>query len=159
MAVQNIDMNNLSLVNYKLKLSYIPNVEYRVQRASLPGMTLTPVAQATPFVPAWRTGNVSYDELSCTFIVGENMKDYLEIINWITKLGYPDSLEQYDYQEHDASLMILNSAKHPVINVRFTDIFPTSISGVDFDTTLQDIQYATATVNFRFTRFYYEPVV
>lgn len=159
MAIKNLDSNNLSILNYKMKLNAIPNVEYRVQSLSIPGMTLGAVAQATPFVPIWQTGNISYNEMQATFLVGENLKDYMEIFDWMTRLGYPDSTAQYKRTVTDGSVLILNSAKHPILNVRFTDMIPTSLSDLNFDTTLQEVQYMTATVTFRFTRFYYDPVI
>ena len=72
---------------------------------------------------------------------------------------YPDSTAQYKRTVTDGSVLILNSAKHPILNVRFTDMIPTSLSDLNFDTTLQEVQYMTATVTFRFTRFYYDPVI
>ena len=158
MAIQSLDSNNLSLLNYKLKLEAIPNVEYRVQSLSIPGMTLGTATQTTPFVPVWLSGNISYNELQITFLVGENLKDYLEIFNWMVSLGYPDAPSQYKREQTDGSVFILSSAKHPILNVRFTDMIPTSLSDLSFDTTLQEVQYMTATATFRFTRFYYDPV-
>jgi hypothetical protein len=153
----NIEQNNLSLLNYRFRLSNTPNLEYKAQQISIPGMNLGAAAVPTPHVPLYFAGNITYDELSITFLVGEQLKDYLEIYNWMIRLGYPDRLEQYRNPEPiDCSVLILDSTFNPYINVRFTDIFPTSLSGIDFDSTLSEVQYATATVNFRFNRYYFD---
>ena len=154
-----LEQNNLSLLNYKLKLSATPNVEYRVQTLQLPGLDLGEAPMPTPMgLRITQPGNITYTDLSLSFLVGEEMKDYLEIYRWIERLGYPDSLEQYVGDRYDASVMILDSAMRPIINVRFTDVFPSSISPIDFDTTLSEVQYATATATFRFNRMYYDAV-
>ena len=154
----NIEQNNLSLLNYKFKLSIAPDVEYRVQNVTLPGLTLGSADIQTPFVRLSNPGNIAYDDLQVTFMVGEQMKDYLQIYNWMTSLGYPDGLDQYRDIKADCSVIILNSAMRPIINVRFMDVFPTSLTSIDFDATLPEVQYATATASFRFYRFYYDTI-
>ena len=151
------NQNNLSLLNFKFKLDITPELEYRVQKVSLPGMTLGTVDVATPFVKIPLSGNITYDTFDVTFMVGESMKEYLEIFNWMTKLGYPDRLGQYQNIVSDCSLIILNSSSRANINVRFTDAFPVGISNIEMDSTLQEVQYATATAKFRFLRWYIEP--
>lgn len=153
-----LEQNNLSLLNYKFKLSATPNIEYRVQTLQLPGMDLGEAVMPTPFVRITNPGNITYGDLSVTFLVGEEMKDYLEIYSWMVKLGHPDSYDQYTGERYDASVLILSSAMRPIINVRFTDIYPSSISSIDFDTTLAEVQYATATATFRFNRMYYDAI-
>jgi hypothetical protein len=145
------EASNLSLINYKFKLSATPNVEYRVQSAQLPGITLGTATIQSPFSPIRLSGNVTYDELALTFLVGENMRDYMEIYNWIMKLGYPEDLKQYDGQQYEASLMILNSTFQPIYKFNFTNVIPTSLSSLSFDSTLQDVQYAQASISMSFT--------
>lgn len=152
--------NNLSLVNFKLKFKRLPEVEYRVQSVSIPGLELGSIDRPSPFVRIPYPGNLTYGDLTVTFLVGEALADYLEIYNWMIALGHPDSLTQYEKGNEfsDCSVVILNSSRTAQIAVKFTDAFPISLSTITFDTTLQDVQYATATASFKFGRFYYEPV-
>lgn len=156
--MNNVELNNLSTLNFKFKLSITPHIEYRAQRVKIPSLNLGTATRETPFVRIPLPGNMAYDDLQIGFLVGENMKDYLEIYNWMVKLGYPDYLGQYEDITSDCSVMILNSNLNANINIRFTDVFPVSLSEIDFDTTLTEVQYATATVTFKFTRWYVEPV-
>ena len=48
----------------------------------------------------------------------------------------------------DATLSILTSKNTKNLEVRFRDIYPISLSGLDYDQQAQDIQYLTATVSF-----------
>lgn len=156
----NIEQNSLPLLNYKFKLARTPNVEYRAQSVTIPGLTLGSVDIPTQFglrVPF--TGNIAYDDLDISFLVGENLKDYLEIYNWMISAGHPDELNYPTDQKEtvsDISVFILNSASRPIVNVRFTDAYPIQISSLNFDSTLSEVQYAQATVTFRYNRYYIE---
>lgn len=150
------DQNNLSQLNFRFKLSITPELEYRAQTVTIPGINLGAISSPTPFVPIYAAGNITYDELAIKFMVGEKMADYLEIYNWIEKLGHPDTLQQYENVKSDCSVFILNNSLQPQIHVRFTDVFPISLSPIEFDSTLPEIQYATSTVGFRFNRYYFD---
>jgi hypothetical protein len=159
--VLNAEQNNLSLLNFKFKLDRTPEIEYRIQSVDIPGLNLGYAETPSPFVRLPFPGNLSYDTLNILFLVGEEMKDYLGIFDWMVSLGHPDRLSQYNPEQavSDCSVLILNSAMRPIINCKFTDAFPVSLSSLSFDTTLPDVQYATATASFKFTRFYYNPII
>jgi hypothetical protein len=162
----NAQQNSLALLNYKFKLSRTPDVEYRAQSVSIPGLSLGSIDVPTPF--GLRTpfhGNIAYDDLNISFLVGEELGDYLEIHNWMTGLGRPDESFNYPASRDnptavtsDITVFILNSAMRPIINVRFTDAYPISLSSLDFDSTLSEVQYAQATATFRYNRFYFDTI-
>ena len=156
--MQNVEQNNLSLLNFKFKLDRTPDLEYRAQSVSLPGLSLSSATMPTPFVEVPFPGRISSDDLSLTFLVGENMKDYLSIFDWMVALGIPDDFEQYRNWLSDCSVIITDSNLKANINVRFVDAFPVQLSGIEFDTTLSEAQYAVATVTFRFARWYVERI-
>jgi hypothetical protein len=149
------DQNNLSQLNFRFKLSITPELEYRAQTVTIPGLNLGTAPIPTPLVPYFNPGNLTYDELNIQFMIGEKMTDYLEIFNWMVGLGHPDSLEQYRYKKGDCSVFILNNNLQPQIEVKFTDVYPVSLSPIEFDSTLPEIQYATSTVGFKFNRYYF----
>ncbi len=157
----NAQQNSLALLNYRFKLSRTPEVEYRAQTVTVPGLTLGSADIPTQFglrVPF--SGNLSYEDLTLTFLVGEELADYLEIYNWMISLGHPDNLNNYPKEQKDTvsdlTVFILNSAMRPIINVRYIDAFPVGLSSLDFDSTLSEVQYAQATVTFRYNRYYIE---
>lgn len=153
-----MQQNSLSQLNFRLKLNTLPELEFRVQSVVIPGLNLGTVEIPSPFVTIPEPGNISYDQLSVTFMVGEDMKDYMEIFNWMVGLGMPDGLGTYTRKFIDGSVLILNSSQKILKNVRFTNMYPVSLSDVTFDSTLTDVQYVTATASFRFARFYYDSV-
>lgn len=153
------DQNNLSQLNFKFKLARTPEIEFRAQSVDIPGLSLGAISMPTPHVPYAVPGNMTYGDLKINFLVGENMKDYLEIYNWMVALGHPDDFDQYQDIKSDCSVAILDSNLNANINMRFTDAFPIDLSGVSFDTTLSQTQYVTASVTFRYTRWYVESFV
>ena len=56
-----------------------------------------------------------------------------------------------DQQFSDASLHILNSNYRDVAIVKFRDLFPVSLSSLEFDASGADIEYFTADVTFKYT--------
>ena len=86
------------------------------------------------------------------------------IHNWLTGLGFPETTKQFkdlttnsdgvrDYREQftDGSLSILNSNYNTVAIVKFRDLYPVSLTSLDFQAGEPDINYFTASVDFKYT--------
>lgn len=148
--------NLLSPLNFSFQLSRTPELEYTAQRVSLPPVTLEISELPTPFVSIPIPGLIMYGEFSVTFLVDELMANYLELLDWMSALGHPESLDQYVSTISDASVTIMNSAKRPVIRAKFTDVVPTSLTPLEFDTSLVDVTYVPATATFKFLNYNFE---
>jgi len=98
------------------------------------------------------------------FLVDENMENYISIYTWLRGLGFPETTQQFrnittdvdgqrDPKEAfcDGTLRILNSNYREVAKVQFNDLFPTSLTSLDFDATNTDVQYFTAEATFKYT--------
>jgi hypothetical protein len=111
---------------------------------------------------------IVFEDFSLRFLVDENLENYMEIYNWIRGLGYPESLQEiYDFQTSnpvfqqpdksqmnlysDGTLQVLTSKENPNFKVTFKDMWPYSLSTLQFDATSEDIQYFTADVTFKYT--------
>ena len=88
----------------------------------------------------------------------------MSIHNWLTGLGYPETTQQFrdvttnsdnlrDSKEafSDGSLHILNSNYRDIAIVKFSDMFPISLTSLEFEATDTDINYFTAEVTFKYT--------
>ena len=53
-------------------------------------------------------------------------------------------------QYSDATLSILSSKNNPILEVRFRDLYPTSLSGLSYDQQAGDTSYLTGTVAFSY---------
>ena len=79
----------------------------------------------------------------------ETTKDFADLTTDAD--GIKNQLEE---QFSDGSLSILNSNFRVSSIVKFQDLFPVSLTSLEFDTTQQDIQYFTAEATFRYTVYY-----
>jgi hypothetical protein len=164
--------NFLSLAGFKLIINRCPKVDFLCNKANLPGITLGVAVQTTYLKDIPVPGDkLRYEDLTINFIVDENLENYYQIYQWMTSLGYPQSVAQYSelqtnnrfypntdgndpYSERsDGTLLILNSNYQTAGKVIFKDLFPTFLSGIPFDATLSEQQYYTATCTFRYTIF------
>jgi len=153
--------HNPLLVNYfQFVMDRVPNMTYFCQTANLPGLGLGAEDQPTPFamplpVP---TGAVRFEDLQLSFKVDENLKNWLEIYNWIkrsSRYGDCDTVP-FTYQqsiESNGFLLITNSTYRPKIKISFLNLFPISLSGIGFSTALPDSMEAIANVTFKFTNY------
>jgi len=154
------NINFLSPLGFRFLLNRAPNIEYFCQAATLPTISMVEANQPNPFVNVPRPGDrITYEPFTLTFRVDEEMKNYLEIHNWIIGLGHPDNFKQFDDLNDgpgiysDGSMVVLSSNNNPAIRIAFEDMFPLSLSPLAFDVTQTDIEYLQAEVTFRYRKF------
>lgn len=161
---QPTNRNFLSPLGFKFVLTRAPAIEYFVQTVNVPSLNLSPANVPSPFVKMPFAGDhIDFGDLSLSFKIDEDFKNYLEIYNWIKGLGFPDSFQQYSNVANstaagegvysDATLIILTSSKNPNIEIRFKNIYPYSLDSVQFDTTQTDVEYVSTTVSFKYQSF------
>lgn len=157
--------NFLSSVGFRFILSRYPKVSFFCNSARIPEINLSVATQPTYLKDIDVPGEkIQYGDLYLKFLIDENLENYMAIHNWITGLGYPESTSQYrdltttteglrDAKQafSDGSLLILNSNFRQIADVKFKDLFPISLSSLDFDATQTDINYFTAEVTFKYT--------
>ena len=166
------DRNFLSVIGFKFVLERCPKVDFYCNAANLPSITLGVAEQPSYLRNIPVPGDkIQFEDLQISFMVDEHMENYLEIYNWITGLGFPESIDQYiqlgddkklapendpndNFNERsDATLMILNSDYNTSVKVKFRDLFPIELSGIPFDAKAEQQEYYTATARFKYTMF------
>lgn len=157
--------NFLSPLNFKFMIKKAPHVNFFLQNVNIPDISLPSPEANNPFVKIPYPGeHLNYGNLSITFKVDEDLQNYLELHNWIRDLGKPENYEQYKrISEEDSmagegiysdiSLMILSSTKMPNYEITFVDAHPVTLSEIRFNTTDPDVNFITASANFRYTYF------
>tara|TARA_B100000586_G_scaffold208300_1_gene155627 strand:+ start:809 stop:1282 length:474 start_codon:yes stop_codon:yes gene_type:complete len=140
------NINPLADVQFKFDVAALPNTTFFIQTVNLPGVTLEAAVMATPQLQnlSRHTGIITYETLELTFMVDEYLKNWQEIYEWIVG-------DENKYTS--AVLTILSSSMNPTMEIHFKDIFPTSLSGISFDSTTTDPVYQTGTVSFNYTEY------
>jgi len=170
-----------SPTQFRFLINQLPKVQYFTTEANIPGITLGEGTFSTPLKDLTLLGDkLSYDDLTISFIVDENLENYIEIHTWLTAIGFPKDRSQFkDFRSttsntktstrgeskdigdvkaatpeismvSDAMLTILTNKNNPVVECRFADIFPTSLSGLEYSQNQTDVEYLTATVTFKY---------
>ena len=170
-----------SPTQFRFLINQLPKVQYFTVAANIPGLTLGDTTFATPLKDIPLMGDkLTYDDLTLTFIVDENLENYIELHDWLTAIGFPKDRSQFKQHRSttsntpvttvgtsddigdvkpttsdrpmfsDSVLTILTNKNNPVVECRFSDCFPTSISGLDYSQNQTDVEYLTAEVNFKY---------
>jgi predicted nucleotidyltransferase len=129
---------------------------YFCQTASLPTITMSEVLMPTPFVSVKAPSKLDFDELSITFVVDEEMKNWLEIFNWMrstTNVENYDEFKSANTHTTTANLIILNSSKNPKINVTFEGLYPRTLGSLDFSSTVIDPEAFQCTATFSYRNY------
>lgn len=153
--------NYLSPLSFTVMIDRLPNVEFFTQKVMIPGVTGNPVQTE---VPLGRIFNVpqtlSYGDLDISFIVDEDLKNYLEILNWLEGIASPETTNQYqnlasseDGIKSDITVLVNNSHKNPNHHFKFKDCFPVGITSLSFDVTQTEPTPIEVTATFRYTNF------
>ena len=123
---------------------------------------------------------LEYEDLSVTFIVDEYLENYTSMHEWLTAFGFPKNREQFSTFRSttsnaptdtkgsnkdigvvgattairgmfsDATLVVLSNKNNPIVQVNYADVFPTSLSALDFNQSATDVEYLQATATFKY---------
>tara|TARA_B100002019_G_scaffold138039_1_gene118911 strand:- start:571 stop:1110 length:540 start_codon:yes stop_codon:yes gene_type:complete len=150
--------NFLSPVGFKFNLEKAPTVDFFSQSANIPSINLGVAIQSTYLKDIPVPGDkLVFNDFSIRFLVDENLKNYLEISNWMRGLGYPESLDEAiplnTQAFSDGGLVIFNSSMNAIARVNFKDMFPTDLTQLEFDAQTTDINYIVAEATFKYTIF------
>ena len=157
--------NFLSPIGFKFSLAKTPKVNFFCNSARIPEIVLGTAIQPSYLKDIEVPGDkLQYGDFALRFLVDEELENYMSIHNWLTGLGYPETAKDFkdlttdaDNQREpneafsDGSLHILNSNYRDVAIVKFNDLFPTSLTSLEFEATDTDINYFTAEVTFKYT--------
>ena len=160
--------NYLSPVGFKFTLAKEPKVSFFCTSSKIPEISLQTETQNTYLKDIDVPGDkLTYADLYLKFLVDEDLVNYMAIHNWLTGLGFPESAQDYrdlltnqnDITQpldpkkafSDGSLYILDSNYNTNAIVKFKDLFPVSLTSLNFDSTQTDVQYFTAEATFKYT--------
>ena len=161
--------NFLVPTGFNFILNRAPKVSYFGSSVEIPSMSLGVANFANYLKDIPLPGDkMEFSDFNLNFLVDENLENYMEIQNWMRGLGFPESLKEiYDYQKEapdikqpnksqlnlysDGTLTILDSNMRPKFKVIFENMFPYSLSTLEFDARQTDLEYFTAQVSFKYT--------
>ena len=176
--------NFLSPIGFKFSVSKLRGVDFFCQSASIPAMQLAAADSYTRFNKIPNPGDeIQYEDLFIKFLIDENMKNWYQVHDWMRELGTPYTSDEFTMSRGqiksinkkvepikgnssvagqwgnqwrcDCSLFVLSSNYQPVAEFIFHDAWPTTLSTVNFDAAVPDINYFTAEMSMKYTYYDY----
>ena len=161
--------NFLSPIGFKFVLADYPKETYFAQTANIPGISINQVEQPTIMgrtIP-WDSHGINYEPLNLQFLIDEDLENYLILHNWMRGMATGRTLAERTFLEDrseekmdtgkiltnvrsDGSLAVLNSNFQTNFFVTFENMFPVSLSALDFNATIDGTEYAVAQASFRY---------
>ena len=179
LARQPEQLDYASPTQFRFGVHQLPKVEFFTVGANLPGISAGTATQSTPFKDIPIMGEkIDYQNLSISFIVDEYLENYISLHEWMIGIGFPEKREQFrTYRDvtsntpagggtpkvdrigkatadralySDAFLQILSNKNNPIVEVIFENLFPVSLSALDFSQAATDVEYIIATAEFAY---------
>ncbi len=157
--------NYLSGIGFKFNLAKYPKVDFFSNSARIPELSLAVATQPSYLKDIDLPGEkLTYGDFTLRFLIDEDMENYMAVYEWLNGLGFPESTKEFkelttdkdgrrEIKEQfcDGTLRILNSNLREIAKVKFKDLFPVSLTSLDFDATNTDVEYLTAEASFKYT--------
>ena len=178
-----------SPTQFRFGIHQLPKVEFFSTAATIPAIALSDVIVPTAFKSIPMMGDqLTYDNLSISFIVDEYLENYLSIHEWMTAIGFPKNRTQFsqfksntsntpstasspsndigDVQKptsanalfSDATLTVLSNKNNPIVNVFFRDLYPVAMTGLSYNQGATDVEYLTAEITFAYQLYEIEAI-
>lgn len=160
--------NLLQPTKFLLSFDRIASAQFFCQTVNIPGISMGAAKIGTPMLDVYAPGNkLAYEELSITFLVDEKLQSWQDLHAWFRAMASPEGFTernrlseiQNQYTKtmkksySDATLTVLSNLNNPSLRVQFFNVFPTSLSGIKFDTKQSADNIITADATFRFDYF------
>ena len=123
---------------------------------------------------------LTFDNLIISFIVDESLENYIQLHKWLYGIGFPKSRQQFkDFRSNtsntgspsatpvqdvgkvgktvpdaamfsDATLTVLSNKNNPIVEVRFSNLYPVSLGALEFNQGATDVEYLTTSADFTY---------
>jgi hypothetical protein len=148
--------NYLSPLGFKLILEKFSSVDFLCQEVNLPDISMPYTEVPTRFrsFPIVAGGGVEYGDFSVKFIVDEELLNWKSIFDWIRKNGVSEEHMPNEEPEYSGGQLFIYTSNYNINHViDFQNLFPISLTEMNFDATANDVEYFTASVTFKYTGY------
>jgi hypothetical protein len=172
------NLNFITPSQFIFQLQRLKGVSFTCQTANIPNIAISASQQMTRMKDVPVPGDtITYGELMITFLIDENMDNYKSLHDWMKDITADIDTEDYNRYINrqaefpnarnstlkpiaptmtDATMSIVDSNNNANVEIRFKDLFPTSLEALQFDITDTSMPYLTASAGFTFS--FYEIV-
>jgi len=158
--------------SFQIDIPLAPSVNEWVQSVSLPGITLGEASLENPFIRQPEPGDkLIFSPLSFSFIVDEQMKNFIEMYNWMTALGFPENLQQYGVMPHqvnrvsdkdvtcDITILVYNNQTKPILKFTMFGCFPIALGDMPLNVAGTDSETPICTGDIMYRNYVIESII
>lgn len=165
-ATQNI--NYLNTQTFGFSTNICPSLTEYVTSVAIPGLTLGEAVVETPFVKRPEPGDkLIFSVMGISFLVDEEMKNWGEVYDWMTALGFPDNFQQYGNFTNakrvnlesvfsDIIIIIYSNQSTPLLKFTFKDAFPIALGDIPLTSSDTSASPAVCTADFMYRSYDFE---
>jgi hypothetical protein len=152
--------NLLQPTKYVVTFPEISQTMYFCQKANIPGVSLGTAVQQTPNIDLYHSGTkLEYNTFDITFLVNEDLSAWTSIYKWMDDLSNVNSsYTKRKESTKQAIFTVMSNLNNPKFRIKLNNIFPLSLSDLEFDTTLSAEEHMLATATFRYDWFDLEKI-
>ena len=144
------NLNMLSPGNFKITIDgkEFSNLQFFCTTASVPAISTGAILTGYKNTNAYFPGEtIEYSQFTLSFIVDEELKNYIEMYNWIST----NSTAEPKFK--DVTLSIQTNKNTVNKQLLFHDSFPVSLGELSFTTQDTAVDYLTCDVTFQYNKF------
>lgn len=149
---------------FRFQIARLPNVEYFIVAANVPDITHSGDAEInTPFKTFYNGADIlEYSDLTVKFLINESLENWEELYNWIRGIAFPatrgefaamvtESEQEPQNMFSEATMTILSNKNNPLLQIVYKNVYPTTLTGLEYDVQQTDTVSLSATATFKFS--------
>jgi len=109
------ELDFASPTQFRFQIQKLPEVQFFAQTINIPGISVEGLTQGTPLSQIAIAGSdLSYEDLSVSFLIDEQYRNYREVHDWLKGLSFPENHTQFQNLLTEGSDRMPNSQSRGV---------------------------------------------
>ena len=90
------ELDFASPTQFRFQIQKLPEVQFFCQTINIPGISVGGLTQSTPLSQIAIAGSdITYEDLTATFLIDEQYRNYREVHTWLKGLSFPENHTQF----------------------------------------------------------------
>src|SRR5210317_596867 len=98
------ELDFASPTQFRFQIQKLPEVQFFAQTINIPGISVEGLTQSSPLSQIAIAGSdLSYEDLTVSFLIDEEYRNYREVQDWLKGLSFPENHTQFQNLLSDGS--------------------------------------------------------
>ena len=156
---------------FRMAIQELPEVSFTCQSVNLPWLSANNPTQATPFIDIPRLADkLTHDDLRVSFIVKEDLSNYIELYNWLVGITFPNDYNEFGLfvdsrtsrlftrdkegvAYSDITVSLYDSDNINTYDLIYKGCIPKFLQPTPLDIKSQGVEYVTCDASFDYSMF------